>query len=65
MKPINFVGPVQVNSPFEFAKRVYAYEADMKGNSQLERDNLRKITLPATRKITVANFRTNIAGVYT
>ena len=64
MKPINFVGPVQTSTPYEFSKRAYGFEADMEGNRKVELQFIKALTIPATRRITVANTRTNIAGVY-
>ena len=64
MKPINFVGPVKSTKPFEFAKRAYSFEADMEGNRKVELQTLKGLTLPATRRVTISNCRTNIAGEY-
>lgn len=64
MKPINFVGPVKFVKTFEFAKRVYSFEADMQGNKKLELQALKTLSLPAIRRVTISNCRTNIAGEY-
>jgi hypothetical protein len=64
MKAINFVGPVKHSTPFEFAKRAYGFEADMEGNRKVELQFIKALTVPAARRITVANTRTNIAGEY-
>lgn len=65
MKPINFVGPVQSSTPpYEFSKRAYGFESDMEGNRKVELQTLKGLTLPATRRVTISNCRTNIAGVY-
>ena len=62
MKPINFVGPVQMNTPFEFAKRAYSFEADLQGDRKLELQALKTLTLPAKRWVGIYNSDSNIAG---
>ena len=64
MKPINFVGPVKHTKTYEFSKRAYGYEADLQGNRKVELQFINKLTLSATRRVTVSNCRTNIAGDY-
>ena len=63
MKPINFVGPVQSSTPpYEFSKRAYAYEADMKGERKLELQILKGLTLPPKKWVGIDNSYKNIAG---
>ena len=62
MKPINFVGPVQMNTPFEFAKRAYSFEADMEGNRKLELQALKTLSLPPKKWVGIYNSYENIAG---
>ena len=64
MKPINFVGPVKSTTPYEFSKRAYGFEADLQGNRKVELQILKGLTLPAIRRVTISNARTNIAGEY-
>lgn len=64
MKPINFVGPIKHVEAYSFTKRAYAFEADLQGNRKVELQFIKALTAPATRRITVANARTNIAGEY-
>lgn len=62
MKPINFVGPVQLTTPFEFAKRAYAYEADLQGDRKIELQALKGLTLPPKKWVGIYNSDSNIAG---
>lgn len=62
MKPINFVGPVKFVKTFEFAKRVYSFEADMEGDRKLELQALKKLTLPPKKWVGIYNSDSNIAG---
>lgn len=62
MKPINFVGPVKFVKTFEFAKRVYSFEADMEGDRKLELHALKKLTLPPKKWVGIYNSDSNIAG---
>ena len=64
MKPINFVGPIKHVEVYSFTKRVYGFEADLQGNRKVELQTLKGLTLPATRRVTISNCRTNIAGEY-
>lgn len=64
MKPINFVGPIKHVEVYSFSKRAYGFEADMEGNRKVELQFIKALTVPTTRRITVANTRTNIAGEY-
>ena len=64
MKPINFVGPIKHVVAYSFSKRAYGYEADLQGNRKVELQFIKALTVPAARRITVANTRTNIAGEY-
>lgn len=62
MKPINFVGPVQLTTPYEFSKRAYGFEEDMKGNRYLELQVLKGLTLPPKKILGIRNSYVNIAG---
>ena len=62
MKPINFVGPVQSNTPYEFSKRAYGFESDMEGNRKLELQALKGLTLPPKKWVGIYNSYENIAG---
>ena len=62
MKPINFVGPVQTSTPYEFSKRAYGFEADMEGNRKLELQALKTLTLPPKKWVGIYNSDSNIAG---
>lgn len=64
MKPINFVGPIKHVVAYSFSKRAYGFEADMEGNRKVELQTLKGLTLSATRRVTILNCRTNIAGEY-
>ena len=64
MKPINFVGPIKHVVAYSFSKRAYGFEADMEGNRKVELQTLKGLTLSATRRVTISNCRTNIAGEY-
>ena len=64
MKPINFVGPIKRVEVYSFTKRAYGFEADLQGNRKVELQFINKLTLSATRRVTISNCRTNIAGEY-
>lgn len=62
MKPINFVGPVQLSTPYEFSKRAYGFEADLQGDRKLELQILKTLSLPPKKWVGIYNSYENIAG---